>query len=173
MSPQGADTEAAEREKARRTAETRRVVTAFHSMQQNAEKPLTLESITAYYRSVMHPDVRYECMGKHPVGGVFVGVDEFIENFLTPAMKMLRDVEITLDEIICDGDRAVALFHNKSTGPTGLPYNNSYCTVYRVDDDGLIVDAVEYLDTELTHTAMFGMPDPCKDGHVCLSPADM
>jgi ketosteroid isomerase-like protein len=151
------------------TEETRRVVTAFHSAAEQADKPLTLDTLVAFYRKVMDPNVRYECKGRHPVGGVFNGIDEYVAGFLTPGMKMLSNVSVHLDEVICEGERAAVLFHNEATGPTGLPYNNSYCTIYRVRN-GKIVEAVEYLDTELTHTAMFAMPYPCQHSHVCLQP---
>jgi len=154
---------------ASQTEETRRLVMAFQDVALHAEKPLTAETLASAYRKLLDPDFRFECKGRHPVGGVFNGVDAFVNGFVVPAMKMMTDISVHLDEIFCEGERGVALFHAEATGPTGLPYNNSYCAVFRVRN-GKIVEETEYLDTELTHTAMFGMPYPCENGHVCIQP---
>jgi uncharacterized protein len=126
-----------------------------------------LEQSRERVRRYFHPEVRYECMGRFPVAGVYVGRDAVVERFFAETKARLSGTTVEILEIFGQGDRVCLRSQIQSRGPTGLPYNNRYCFVYRVHD-GQITEVLEFVDTELTHTAMFGMRDPCRDGHTCL-----
>jgi ketosteroid isomerase-like protein len=63
-------------------------------------------------------------------------------------------IRLTPDNLIADGEFVVMQSRGKATGKNRLPYNNTYCHVFRVVN-GKICEITEYLDTELV-TKVFG-----------------
>ncbi|MGE5596320.1 MAG: nuclear transport factor 2 family protein [Hyphomicrobiales bacterium] len=99
----------------------------------------------------------YRVMGTTPISHVSHTMAELVENTLRPFTSRLVDsrIEIIPDEYIVDGNAVVVLAHSKSVAVTGMPYENEYAMVFRVED-GKITAICEYLDTALVETAVFG-----------------
>lgn len=101
-------------------------------------------------------DVVYHLKGTTPVSGSYRGLKSIVEDFFTPWRKQIDgDLVVTVDELIGEGERVVALGRGKAKTIHGLPYDNDYAFVFRVRD-GRIVEVLEYLDTVLVETAAYG-----------------
>jgi enamine deaminase RidA (YjgF/YER057c/UK114 family) len=70
--------------------------------------------------------------------------------------KFAVPYKATALRIIAEGDHVVVEGRGCVTTKAGLPYNNSYCWIYRIAE-GKIKEITEYLDTELV-TAALGQP---------------
>jgi len=89
--------------------------------------------------------------------GTYRGKKEIVEKLLVPiTAQMASPGSVTVDNVIADDDCVVvqARAHDRVT-TTGIPYNNTYCLVYRIVDSK-IQELTEYCDTELV-TSAFGM----------------
>lgn len=101
-------------------------------------------------------DVVYHLKGTTPVSGTYRGLKSIVEDFFTPWRQQIDgDLVVTVDELIGEGERVVALGRGKAKTIHGLPYDNDYAFVFRVRD-GRIVEVLEYLDTVLVETAAYG-----------------
>lgn len=101
-------------------------------------------------------DVTYILKGTTPVSGVYRGMRAIVEDFFTPWRKQIvGDLVLTVDELIGDGNRVVALARGKAKTIHGLPYDNDYAFVFGLRD-GKICEVIEYLDTALVETAAYG-----------------
>jgi ketosteroid isomerase-like protein len=107
--------------------------------------------------ALMSEDVQYRLIGSTPLSVDAHGMREAIKTIIGPFTSRLVDqqIELKADELIAEGDTVVALARSKAMGLTGLPYENEYAMVFRVRD-GKITSLVEYLDTALVETAVFG-----------------
>lgn len=85
--------------------------------------------------------------------GVFHGREE-IRDFWAEVLGAVPDSQLELTELICEGDRTVALFRWRGTfsggayigiHATGKPVDLRGCTVMRIAD-GLVVDETVYFD---------------------------
>lgn len=141
------------------------------SLEANERGGMGMDQARERMRRYFHPEIRYECMGRFPFAGVYHGPEAVITGFLSQTMPRLSGVKIEVLDIFGEGNKVCMRSQIEATGPTGLRYNNRYCFVYTVRDNK-IAEVLEYLDAELTHTAMFGMEDPCRDGHTCLTSLD-
>jgi hypothetical protein len=101
------------------------------------------------------PDIVYTMTGTTPVSGTYHGLDEIREKLLVPIFSRLRDLVLTPDELIADGERVVALARGEAKTTSGAPYRNRYAFVFRVRG-GAIAEVTEFLDTALVETALFG-----------------
>ena len=101
-------------------------------------------------------DVVYDLKGTTPVSGRYRGLKSIVEDFFTPWRKQIDgDIVITVDELIGDGERVVALGRGKAKTIHGTPYDNDYAFVFRLRD-GKITEVIEYLDTAMVETAAYG-----------------
>ncbi|MEX2081774.1 MAG: nuclear transport factor 2 family protein [Dehalococcoidia bacterium] len=107
--------------------------------------------------ALMSPEVRYSVIGSTPISTEATGVREVVDKLIRPFTSRLEGgaIQLILDEVIAEGSRAVALVHSEAMGRAGLPYRNVYAMVFLVGD-GHIEELVEYLDTALVETAVFG-----------------
>jgi uncharacterized protein len=100
-------------------------------------------------------DIVYTLKGATPVSGVYRGLRQIVEDFFTPWRKQIvGDIVLTVEELIGEGERVVALAHGKAKTIHGLPYDNDYAFVFRLRD-GKISEVIEYLDTALVETAAY------------------
>ena len=100
-------------------------------------------------------DIVYTLKGNTPVSGVYRGLRQIVEDFFTPWRKQIvGDIVLTVEELIGDGERVVALARGKAKTIHGLPYDNDYAFVFRLRD-GKISEVIEYLDTALVETAAY------------------
>jgi len=101
-------------------------------------------------------DVIYNLRGTTPVSGVYRGLRSIVDDFFTPWRKQIvGEIDLTVDELIGDGDRVVALARGKATTVHHVPYDNDYAFVFRLRG-GKISEVIEYLDTALVETAAYG-----------------
>lgn len=101
-------------------------------------------------------DVTYDLKGTTPVSGVYRGLGEIVEKFFTPWRKQIvGDIALTVDELIAEGERVVALARGSAKTVHGHAYDNDYAFVFRVRG-GKITEVVEFLDTALVETAAYG-----------------
>ncbi len=80
-----------------------------------------------------------------------------LRDFFGPVGEVIdfgAGVEVAVEEILVAGDRVIARLAGKMHGKHGL-YNNQYCHVMTLRD-GKIAATVEYVDTALVETALFG-----------------
>jgi hypothetical protein len=77
---------------------------------------------------------------------------------LFPALRARIEGRIKMvpQRILADGDHVVVEARGDNTTKSGVPYNNSYCFVFRLAG-GKLAEVTEYMDTELV-TAALGAP---------------
>lgn len=103
----------------------------------------------------MAEDVRFTLIGTTKLSGVFTSRKEFVDRVMAPLGAQLEGaLTITVDNMIAEGDNVVVQSHGKSSTRKGIPYNNTYCQIFRIEG-GKIKEMTEYLDTELV-TRAFG-----------------
>jgi ketosteroid isomerase-like protein len=104
---------------------------------------------------MLAPDARYRIIGKTPFSQTYSRAD--LLNVLVPGMaKFKQPPTLTFQELIVEGNRAVALASGHGIGPTGLPYDQPhYAMVLRIEN-GLVTDVVEFLDTVEIETQIMG-----------------
>ena len=109
----------------------------------------------AAFLGAMTDDVRFSLIGATKFSGVFKGKTELVEKLLGPLNAALTEgIILTPDNLIADGDFVAMQAHGKAMGKNGKPYNNTYCHVFKFNNDK-ICEVTEYLDTELV-TSVFG-----------------
>lgn len=107
--------------------------------------------------AMMSDDFVWVVQGTTPLSGTYRGKREVREKFLAKAFEVIdaeAGIGLELQELIADGDRVVARLQGTMTGRHG-PYNNAYCHVMSVRD-GKLTGTVEYVDTALVNSALFG-----------------
>jgi len=100
-------------------------------------------------------NIRFTIIGATKYSGTCNGKQELISKVLKPLTDQLEGgIQITVDNLIADGDYVVMQGRGKATTKTGKPYNNTYAQVFRIAV-GKVQEVTEYLDTELV-TSAFG-----------------
>ena len=100
-------------------------------------------------------DVTWTNIGTTALSGTYNGKTELMEKLLGPLFGQLEaGISSTIDALIAEDDRVVALTSGSATTKDGRPYNNSYCQVIRLRD-GKFVEVKEYFDTALA-ASVFG-----------------
>jgi uncharacterized protein len=104
----------------------------------------------------MADDVKFTLTGTTKYSGSFNSKQELVAKLFEPLFAALDEngIRLTPDNLIADGEFVVMQSRGKATGKNRLPYNNTYCHVFRVAN-GKICEITEYLDTELV-TKVFG-----------------
>jgi ketosteroid isomerase-like protein len=100
-------------------------------------------------------DVSWTVIGTTSISGTFASKAAFVEGATGPLTRRLAEpIRANVERILVDGDHVVVQWRGRSASHTGVPYHQTYCWVLRLQD-GRVVEAVAYLDTELV-SAMFG-----------------
>jgi uncharacterized protein GlcG (DUF336 family)/ketosteroid isomerase-like protein len=127
--------------------DTRKVATAFF------ERMAANQFAEAF--DMMDENVVYTVIGSTPISGVFNGKKELFER-LIPALNKFKDpVIVTVKEYVVEGDRAVVLTAGVGEAPFGHYVQDPCVFVLRVRE-GRIVDLLEFVDTVMLETRMFG-----------------
>ncbi len=99
-------------------------------------------------------DIEWTLTGTTSISNTYRGKKSVIEDFLGPVTGAIDGhMHITPENFIADGDYIALQGRGESTTKSGVPYNNTYCWVYKFNDAGKIISIVEYLDTELVRKA--------------------
>ncbi len=107
------------------------------------------------FLGAMSDDVKFTLIGTTRFSGAFNGKQELVAKLLGPLTAALENgIAITPDNLIADGEFVAMQSRGRATAKNGLPYNNTYCHIFRITN-GKIREITEYLDTELV-TSVFG-----------------
>jgi len=102
----------------------------------------------------MAEDVRWVVMGTTSWSGTYDGKQAVLGRLLTPLRALFADrYTASAGRIVAEGDLVVAEVRGRVTTTTGMPYNQSYCFIFRIAG-GKIAEMTEYLDTELVSAAL-------------------
>ena len=104
----------------------------------------------------MADDFRWTMLGGSKWSRTYDGKRAVI-NDLFPALRRKMDRITTIaHRFIADGDHVAVEARGANTTKAGVPYNNTYCFVFRLAG-GRLAEVTEYMDTELV-TAALGDP---------------
>jgi ketosteroid isomerase-like protein len=149
------------------TEETRRFMTAYLDERFSAPVgPGSQERGKEIWERWLHPDVAYHVYGSFPGAGVYASRDEAMEKHQQPSLGRMKVGKRELDELLVDGNKAAVRYHLVGVTAIDFPYDQNYCFLYTVKDRR-ITEIHEFLDTELVHTAVFGMDNHCQPQHTC------
>jgi uncharacterized protein len=102
----------------------------------------------------MAEDVRWVMMGTTSWSGTYDGKQAVLGRLLTPLRARFAErYTASAGRIIAEGDLVVAEVRGRVTTTAGVPYNQSYCFIFRIAG-GKIAEMTEYLDTELVSAAL-------------------
>lgn len=102
-------------------------------------------------------DLSWTLIGSTAASGTFRGKEAVLRDFLGPLGEVIdfdAGIDVAIEDLIATEDRVVVRAQGKMTGKHG-PYNNQYCHVMTIRD-GKIAATVEYADTALIESALFG-----------------
>jgi len=101
------------------------------------------------FLDALSDDVRFTLIGSTSYSGTYEGKQAFVSDLVEKLVGELDGgIELRPQNIVAEGDHVVVEAQGKARTKSGQDYNNTYCIVYRLAG-GKIVEAHEYLDTEL------------------------
>ena len=122
-----------------------RIRHAFEEMSSGNSRPFV---------ELLADDVTWTVMGRTRWSGTYRGKTTVLTDLLGLLRSRLADrYRASAQRIIAEGDTVVAEVRGLATTTSGVPYNNEYCFIYRMQD-GKIHEVTEYLDTELVTAAL-------------------
>ncbi len=102
-------------------------------------------------------DVCWTITGTTQWSRTFQGKRAILMDLLEPLRSQFAvPYTATAHRILAEGDHVVVEGRGRVTTKVGLPYNNTYCWIYRIKG-GKVKEITKYLDTELV-TAALGQP---------------
>ena len=106
------------------------------------------------FLAVVSDDVTWTVIGSTPISGTYRSKQAFVAGAVGPLHDRLAGpIRATVQNVFEDGDHVILQWTGQSASKGGRPYHQVYCWVLRLDD-GKVVEATAYLDTELV-TRMF------------------
>ena len=128
-------------------AENKRIVKSFYQAGNRGDFDACFALIS--------DDITWTNMGSTSLSGTYRGKAELMEKLLGPLFDRLKEgISSSIDKLIGEADYVVALTSGTAETTDGLPYNNNYCQIIRIQD-GKFVEVTEYFDTELA-SSIFG-----------------
>ena len=102
-------------------------------------------------------DVVYTVIGTTASSGVYRGRGEVLGRLFRPLVAALATpLAIEVQSLTAEDDRVVAQLQGHATLRSGVPYDNTYCFIFRFAGDR-VAEVTEYLDTALV-TRVFAVP---------------
>jgi ketosteroid isomerase-like protein len=102
----------------------------------------------------MDDNFRWTVTGNTKWSKTYEGKQSVLNDLLGVLRSRIRDnIKVTADRFIAEDDLVVVEARGKNTTNQGLPYNNTYCFVFRISE-GKLQEVTEYLDTELVTWAL-------------------
>jgi ketosteroid isomerase-like protein len=99
-------------------------------------------------------DAKYRIIGKTPLSKTYSRAD--LLNVLVPSLvEFKQPPTLTFQELIVEGNRAVALASGHGISPAGLPYDQPHYAMILIES-GAITDIVEFIDTVEIETQIIG-----------------
>ncbi|HWN09377.1 MAG TPA: nuclear transport factor 2 family protein [Pyrinomonadaceae bacterium] len=103
----------------------------------------------------MDDDFRWLVTGNTKWSRTYEGKQSVLSELLGELRSRIEgSIKTTAQRFIAEDDLVVVEARGSNVTKTGLPYNNSYCFVFRLSN-GKLKEVTEYLDTELV-TSTFG-----------------
>ena len=120
---------------------------------QNIFKELSMGDSRPFV-AALADDVTWKVMGRTQWSGTYRGKQTVLDDLLRQLQSRLADrYRASAERIIAEGPYVVVQARGQSVTTAGIPYNNEYCFIYRVEN-GQIKEVIEYLDTELVTAAL-------------------
>jgi uncharacterized protein len=89
-------------------------------------------------------DIKWNILGSSPI----IGKNQVLE--VSKMLQLESFPVITIKNIVADGDFVVIESTGKATTKNGKPYNQTYCDVFKFNEEKLI-EITTYLDTALSN----------------------
>jgi len=107
------------------------------------------------FLNIMDENFKLTIIGSTPLSGMHVGLQDVWENLISPITNALEvQPTIVIDQLVAEGDVVVVKAHGEGgIAKNGKEYNNTYCH-FMCLKDGKLVESTEYVDTELTRSAL-------------------
>jgi ketosteroid isomerase-like protein len=106
----------------------------------------------------MAEDFRWTVTGTTKWSKTYEGKQAVLtELFGTLRSKIAGKPRTTAHRFIAEADHVVVEARGNNTTKSGIPYNNTYCFVFRIAE-GQLKELTEYMDTELV-TAVLDRPE--------------
>ncbi len=105
--------------------------------------------------ALLADDVTWTNIGSTRFSGTYTGKQDLVDNLLDPLFGQLKaGISSQVEHVVAEADTVVAQTRGTAETRVGIPYNNTYCQVFRIRD-GRIAAVTEYMDTALID-AVFG-----------------
>jgi ketosteroid isomerase-like protein len=112
------------------------------------------------FMDALADDVRWRVIGSSSWSGAYSGKREVVERLMRPLFSQFADqYKARAIRIVAEDDVVVVEARGEVNTKSGLPYNQSYCYVFRLAD-GKVREMTEYLDTELVSQALQAPAEP-------------
>lgn len=97
-------------------------------------------------------DVAWHVTGTTKFSRTYSGKATLLNDLVVPLFSQFEGpYKNFADRFIADGDYVAVECRGNATTKSGLPYNNKYCFIFRIDN-GQIKEVTEYMDTQLVVT---------------------
>ena len=106
--------------------------------------------------ALLADDVTWTNIGSTKFSGTYIGKQAIAEDLLGPLFSQLKaGICSEIERLMAEGDIVVAQTSGTAETLDGVPYNNTYCQVIKINK-GQIADVKEYMDTALINS-VFGL----------------
>ena len=101
-------------------------------------------------------DVAWHVTGTTKFSGTYQSKASLLKDLVLPLFSLFDDqYKNFADRFIADGEYVAVECRGKATTKSGLPYNNKYCFIFRIENEK-IKEVTEYMDTQLVVTTFGG-----------------
>ena len=110
---------------------------------------------------VVAEDMRWTITGTSKLAGTWTSKAAFASEVLDPIMSRLEGNTIhpTVQSVVAEGDTVAVHWKGHATAIDGVPYDNEYCWVMRVDGDQ-VVEVVAWFDSHTLDELVDRVPLP-------------
>lgn len=98
-------------------------------------------------------DASWTIKGGTPFSKTYAGKEKILTRLLGPLSTRIEGrLRLEARRLIAEDDLVVVEAQGSASTVAGVPYDNGYCFVFRLED-GIIREITEYMDTQLVMTA--------------------
>lgn len=96
---------------------------------------------------IVAEDMRWTITGSSTLAGTWTSKSRFMTEVLSPIAARLEEmIRPTVESVTAEGDTVVVHWRGHAVALDGVPYDNEYCWIMRVQG-GEVVDVVAWFDT--------------------------
>ena len=130
------------------TAENKRVMQEIFAELANGNSQALFDALA--------DDVAWHVTGTTKFSRTYRSKASLLNDLLLPLFSQFDDqYKNFADRFIADGEYVAVECRGKATTKSGLPYNNKYCFIFRIENEK-IKEVTEYMDTQLVVTTFGG-----------------